>query len=553
MDTIFINGNIRTMDQAIPRAEAVAVKNGIVVRVGTNDEIRALASQSTSHVDLQGHLMLPGFNDSHIHLLSYGYSLEKVNLGTAKSVEEIIEEGRRFLANHPDTAWLQGRGWNNERWPDKRMPNRHDLDKITKDIPISFVRACAHVISVNTKALEAMGIATPGTNAVQTAYDYRIPHIEGGSIETDEYGSPLGIFTEEARNLVYDALPSLTEQDIRRMVKKASRELLSCGITSVQSDDLEAVAASEYQNVLETYLAMARERSLSVRVSQQCLLPPLERLQDFFAHGYAHGQGNDLFRIGPLKLLGDGSLGGRTAYMSEPYADDPSTRGIHTFEQEELDALIALAHGHGMPCAVHCIGDAQMYMAFESIEKAMLANPKADMRHSLIHCQITDSTLLKKFRDLRVIAHVQPIFLDTDIDIVESRVGIEKARTSYQWRSLMDAGVPVALGSDAPVEHFNVMKNIYCAISRKTLAGLPAGGWLPEQALTVEQAVRGFTINGAYASYEENVKGSIAVGKYADFVLLDTDIFSAKPERIKETTVLMTVLGGAVVYTNGIG
>ena len=536
MDKIFINGIIRTMDAAIPRAEAVAIKNGVILRVGGNEEILSLRTPETRIIDLQGKLLLPGFNDSHIHLLSYGYSLEKVSLGTANCVEDLILQGKAFLDKHPDTRWLQGRGWNNENWAVKDFPTRYDLDRISRDIPISFVRACAHVIAVNSKALEIMKIKKG------------VPQPEGGSIDLDASGEPLGIFKEEARNLVYDAVPPLSESDIRRMILRGAAELLRYGITSVQSDDLEAVAASDYQKVLNVYFAMARERTLPVRVHQQCLLPPLSRLKEFFALGYYYGQGNDLFRIGPLKLLGDGSLGGRTAYMTESYADDPSTCGIHTFTQSELDELIAAAHDQGMPCAVHCIGDGQLYMTFESIEKAMARNPKTDMRHSLIHCQITDETLLQKFRDLRVIAHIQPIFLNTDIAIAEARVGKEKARTSYNWGTLANSGVIFACGSDAPVEHFDVMKNIYCAVTRKTLAGEPWGGWYPEQCLTVEQAVRGFTVNGANASGEENIKGSIAVGKYADLVLLDRDIFEIAPDEIKDVSVLMTVLGGEIVY-----
>lgn len=536
MDTIFINGNIRTMDPVMPRAEAVAVKGGIILRVGGDQDILALRGPDTRVVDLEGKLLLPGFCDSHLHLLSYGYSLEKVDLGQTQSLEDLIAEGRKFLAEHPDTRWLQGRGWNNENWSRKDYPTRYDLDRISTQIPISFVRTCAHVIAVNSKALERMGVG-------------RDPRpIEGGKIDVDENGEPLGVFQEAARDLVYNAVPSLSKDDIRRMVKNGAARLLECGITSVQSDDLEAVAPADYQKVLDVYFEMARTRTLPVRVYQQCLLPPLSRLKEFFALGYHWGQGDDLFRIGPLKLLGDGSLGGRTAFMAQPYADDPTTRGISVFSQEELDELIAFAHDRGMPCAVHCIGDGQLRMTFESIEKAMLRNPKADMRHSLVHCQITDEPLLKKFRDLRVIAHIQPIFLDSDIAIVEARVGKEKARSSYNWRTMADSGVVYACGSDAPVEHFDVMKNIYCAVTRKTLAGQPPGGWNPEQCLTVEQAVKGFTLNGAYASCEENVKGSLSPGKYADFVLLDQDIFSVEAEAIKDTRVLMTVLGGEIVY-----
>jgi predicted amidohydrolase YtcJ len=536
MDTIFFNGNIRTMDRAIPTAQAVAVKNGVILRVGSNDAVLSLKTEGTTLVDLKGQLMLPGFNDSHMHLLSYGYSLEKVNLGDALSVEDIIGLGTEFLKDHPQLKWLQGRGWNNEHWASKDFPNRYDLDRISREIPVSYTRTCGHIIIVNSKALEIMGISE-GT-----------PQVSGGHFDLDAQGRPLGIFREAARDFVYNAIPSLSRDDIRRMLFNGAKKALQCGITSVQTDDLEAVAESEYRNVLQAYEELAQTSQLPVRVYEQCLLPPVSRLKEFLSLGYTTGSGDNLFKIGPLKLLGDGSLGGRTAYLSRPYADDPTTRGIRVFSQEELDELIMTAHNSKMTVAVHCIGDGQMRMTFQSIEKAMLANPLPDMRHSIIHCQITDNELLTKFRDLNVIAHIQPIFIHSDIPIVESRVGREMAKTSYNWKTMVDLGVHYACGSDAPVESFHVLRNIYCAVTRKDLSGFPEGGWFPDQRLSVEEAVYGFTVGGAYASYEEGIKGSIAVGKLADFAVVDQDIFTGPQEEIKNAEVTMTILGGRIVY-----
>lgn len=538
MDTIFFNGKIRTMDTTIKTAQAVAVKNGIILRVGSDEDILKLQTKDTALVDLNGCLMLPGFNDSHMHLLSYGYSLEKVNLGTASSIDDIITLGRTRLQENPKIKWLQGRGWNNENWENKAFPTRYDLDKISKDIPVSYTRTCAHIITVNSKALEIMGITG------------RTAQIKGGQFDLDENGKPLGIFREAARDFVYNAIPSLSKADIERMLLAGGKHLLKCGITSVQSDDLEAVAEAEYRNVLDVYDEMSKNGRLPVRVYEQCLLPPISRLKEFFSLGYKSGQGNAFFKIGPLKLLGDGSLGGRTAYLCAPYADDPSTQGIRVFSQEALDELIATAHDNGMACAVHCIGNGQMYMTFDAIEKAMLNNPKPDMRHSIIHCQITDDTLLKKFQELNVIAHIQPIFLNSDIPIVEDRVGKALASTSYNWKTIIDLGVHYACGSDSPVESFDVMKNIYCAVTRKDLKGLPSDGWYPQQRITVEEAVYGFTVGGAYASYEEGLKGSIAAGKYADFAVIDQDIFAIEPDKIKNAKVIRTVLGGKTVYEN---
>ena len=524
------------MDAAIPIAEAVAVKNGVTLRVGSNDAILSLKTPDTTLIDLKGRLMLPGFNDSHMHLLSYGYSLEKVNLGKASSVADIVSLGKEFLKEHPQIKWLQGRGWNNEHWENKSFPTRYDLDLISKDIPVSYTRTCGHIIITNSKALEIMGLGKD------------TPQISGGHFDIDAEGQPLGIFREAARDYVYNAIPSLALSDIRRMLVNGASEVLKCGITSIQSDDFEAVPESEYKNVLQVYEELAQESKLPVRVYEQCLLPPVSRLKEFLSLGYTTGTGDAFFKIGPLKLLGDGSLGGRTAFLSKPYADEPSTSGIHVFSQEELDELIATAHNNRMTAAVHCIGDGQMRMTFESIEKAMLANPLPDMRHSIIHCQITDEELLKKFRDFNVIAHIQPIFINSDIPIVESRVGKELAKTSYNWKTMVELGVHYACGSDCPVEGFNVMDNIYCAVTRKDLSGFPEEGWFPAQRLSVEEAVYGFTLGGAYASHEEGIKGSITVGKLADFAVLDKDIFAIDEEEIKNAAVAMTVLNGKVVY-----
>lgn len=536
MDKIFFGGNVYTVDPAIPHAEAVAVKNGIIVRVGTNEDVLALKTEGTELIDLRGRLMLPGFCDSHLHLLSYGYSLEKANLASARSIDDIVTLGKAFLAAHPHLRWMQGRGWNSDHWDRPDFPTRHDLDRITGEIPISYTRACGHIIVVNSKALEVMGVTRD------------TPQIEGGRFDVDENGEPLGIFREAARTLVYNAIPPLTVDDIKRMLANGGERARACGITSVQSDDFEAVPEYEFRAVLDAYHALARSGELPVRVYEQCLLPNIARLREFLALGYQTGDGDAHFKIGPLKLLGDGSLGGRTAYLSRPYADDPTTQGIAVYTQDELDELVCTAHDNGMTVAVHAIGDGFMYRTFAAIERAMLANPRPDMRHAIIHCQITDAELLRRYRDLNVVAHIQPIFLNYDLHVAEARVGSDLIPTCYNWKTMLDMGIHVACGSDSPVESFNVMENIYSAVTRKDLAGWPEGGWMPEQRLTVEQAVYGFTQGGAYASYEEGVKGSITVGKYADFAVVDRDIFRIAPDEIKNAAVCMTVLGGNLVY-----
>lgn len=536
MDAIFYNGIIHTMDKAVPKAEAVAVKDGIIIRVGSNEDVLKLRTESTAMYDLDGKTMLPGFCDSHMHLLSYGYSLEKVNLYSAKSMDDLIKLGQDFLKEHPGLTWLQGRGWNTDDWEDKRYPNRYDLDKITTEIPMFYTRSCAHIISVNSKALEVMGVTRD------------TPQVPGGSIEKDINGEPLGIFAEAARDLIYNALPKLTVSDIKRLIVKGAKEVLSCGITTVHTDDFEAIAAGEYQKVLDAYHQLEQEGNLPVRIYEQCLLASVPLLEKFLNEGHHTNEGSPMFRIGTLKLLVDGSLGGKTAFLRKPYKNDPSTKGIATFTQEELDKLVSMAQASGLMISPHNIGDGAMEMDLNAIENAQIQYPRADMRHALIHCQITDLDLLKRCRDLNVVMHVQPAFIDSDMHIVKDYVGEELEKSSYAWKTMMDMGLPVAFGSDAPVISFNVMDGIYCAVTRKDLKGFPESGWLPDQKMSVYDAVYAYTMGGAYASYDEGKKGSIRNGKYADFAVLDKDVFSVPEEEIKDIKVCMTVLDGKVVY-----
>jgi predicted amidohydrolase YtcJ len=536
MDAIFYNGIIHTMDKAVPKAEAVAVKDGIIIRVGSNEDVLKLRTESTAMYDMDGKTMLPGFCDSHMHLLSYGYSLEKVNMYSAKSMDDLIKLGQDFLKEHPGLTWLQGRGWNTDDWEDKRYPNRYDLDKITTEIPMFYTRSCAHIISVNSKALEVMGVTRD------------TPQVPGGSIEKDINGEPLGIFAEAARDLIYNALPKLTVSDIKRLIVKGAKEVLSCGITTVHTDDFEAIAAGEYQKVLDAYHQLEQEGNLPVRIYEQCLLASVPLLKKFLNEGHHTNEGSPMFRIGTLKLLVDGSLGGKTAFLRKPYKNDPSTKGIATFTQEELDKLVSMAQASGLMISPHNIGDGAMEMDLNAIENAQIQYPRADMRHALIHCQITDLDLLKRCRDLNVVMHVQPAFIDSDMHIVKDYVGEELEKSSYAWKTMMDMGLPVAFGSDAPVISFNVMEGIYCAVTRKDLKGFPESGWLPDQKMSVYDAVYAYTMGGAYASYDEGKKGSIRNGKYADFAVLDKDVFSVPEEEIKDIKVCMTVLDGKVVY-----
>lgn len=538
MDTILINGKFYTMEKG-KRAEALAIKGDKIEKIGRVEEVLALKDDKTKVYDLKGRTVLPGFNDSHMHLLNYGFSLTQADFTGSKSIEEVIDRGRKFIEERDikKDEFIMGKGWNQDFFEgEKVFPTRYDLDKISTEHPIISTRVCLHVAVVNSKALEILNI------------NKDTPQPEGGHFDVDENGEPIGIFREAARYMIYDRLPKTSVEDIKGMMVSAIKNMNECGITSVGTDDFEALPDKDYENVIKAYLELKEENRLKMRVYQQCLLPKIDRFQGFMDRGYRTGWGDENFKIGPLKLLLDGSLGARTAALMEPYADDASTRGITTSNQEDLNELVDLAHKNGFQIAMHGIGDRTMYMIFESIEKALENTPRQDHRHGIVHCQITDEYLLNKFKELDVLAYIQPIFLDYDWQLVHVRVGKEREKTSYNWRTMVDNGVHIACGSDAPVEPFNVLNGIYEAVTRKDLEGNPDGGWMPEQKLELYDAVYSYTLGGAYATFEENIKGSIEEGKLADMVILSRDIFAIDEDEIKDINVETTIFNGEIVF-----
>lgn len=539
MSLILYNGKIATMNLENPFIEAIAIKGNKICKTGTNEDVLEIKNYGTKVIDLEGRLMLPGFNDSHMHLLSYGYSLGNVDLVGSKSIKGIINRTKMAIKNKgiEEGKWVKGRGWNHDYFEgEKVFPNRYDLDNISNTHPIILTRACGHVAVVNSKALEVTGITK------------RTKQIEGGFFDIDDNGEPLGIFRENAIDLINLHIPELTVEEIKKMLVQAMKNANACGITSVHTDDFGLVSDKNNEKIIRAYEELRVEGKLTLRIYEQCLIQDLKTLNKFLDKGYNTGYGDEQFKIGPLKLLADGSLGARTAALTKPYADAKETSGIPVYTQEEIDQLVDRAHNSGMQTAIHGIGDRTMYMAFEAIEKALERNPRKNHRHGIVHCQITDEYLISKFSKLNLVAYIQPIFLDYDWNIVEKRVGKELVKTSYNWKTFIDKGVHIACGSDCPVESFNVLNGIYTAVTRKDLEGKPEGGWLPEQKITVEETVYGFTMGGAYASFEEDIKGSIEKGKLADMIILSRDIFQIPEDEIKDVKVEMTVFNGQIVY-----
>lgn len=529
MKTAFYNGKVYTGQ--LPLQEAFLVEDGKFLCVGSTAEILAENAQQT--VDLNGQFICAGFNDSHMHLLNLGQALSVAPLHLyTHSLAELIGCMQQMPPGRG--GWILGRGWNQDFFADvQRMPNRWDLDLVSKDAPVCAIRACGHALVVNSKALEILGITA------------NTPQIPGGEIVM-ENGQPNGVLLDNAMDLVYAAVPAPQKEDIQKMLIAACGMLNSYGITSCHSDDYCVFQNTPWQVINEAYKELEEAGLLTVRVYEQANFTKLPALTEFAESGNLTGTGTERFRIGPLKMLGDGALGARTAYLTNAYADDPSTRGLSVFTPEEFDALIGYAHKKGMQVAVHCIGDACLDLVLSSIEKALATYPRADHRHGIVHCQITRPDQLEKIAQKNLHVYAQSIFLDYDLHIVADRVGKELAQSSYSWKTLMGKGATVSNGSDCPVELPNVMGGIQCAVTRKDLKGV--GPYLPDEAFTVQEALDSFTKMGAYASFEESLKGQIQPGMLADFVVLGENPFAVAPDRIKDIPICATYLGGKMVY-----
>ena len=529
MKTAFYNARVYTGE--LPLQEAFIAEDGKFSTVGSNEEI--LAQEADCVIDLGRKFVCAGFNDSHMHLLNLGQALSVAPLHLyTGSLQEMILCLQQMQPGRG--GWIIGRGWNQDFFADvRRMPNRRDLDQVSKDHPVCAIRACGHAMVVNSKALELLSI---------TAESSQIP---GGEIVMED-GVPNGVLFDNAMDLVYAAVPAPDKEDIKAMLVAACKMLGSYGITSCQSDDYCVFQNMPCEVINEAYRELEETGELTVRVYEQANFTSLPALSSFTEKGNNTGIGSEFFRIGPLKMLGDGALGARTAYLTIPYADFPDTHGLSVFTPEVFDEMIGYAHEQGMQVAVHCIGDACLDLVLNSIEKALSKNPRADHRHGIVHCQITRPDQLERIAKLGLHVYAQSIFLDYDLHIVEDRVGKELANSSYSWKTLMDNGVTVSNGSDCPVEMPNVMGGIQCAVTRQDLKG--SAPYLLQEAFTVQEALDSFTIAGAKASFEEAIKGQIAPGMLADFVILGENPFNADVNKLKDIPILATYLGGNLVY-----
>ena len=532
----FYNAQIRPFaDRRI--AEALLIQEGHISAVGTTAEILGLCDGKTKKIDLCGRTVLPGFYDSHLHLVETAKIIDEAQLSGVRSVEELILRGRQYVELRPGSAdqWIFGRGWNQENLEGKRYPTRHDLDKISRDRPILFQRCCGIVGVLNTRGLELMGIDAHFS-------------VSGGLVDKDDEGLPNGIVRREALDgWVKRRLPQMDRETARHLIEKMTRLCAGCGMTSAQSDDLVM-----YQNpdlLSSLYQEVAASGKLAVRVGQQYLLRNTEVLRQFIDGGNRTGSGGDRFYTGPLKVIVDGSLGSRTAALRCDYADAPGEKGLFVHSDAELVEMMTLAHQHDLQMAIHAIGDAATEKVLDILTE-LQSKHRSRWQHRIVHCQIGDKELYERMAQLHVNADVQPPFVASEWTWVPDRVGDERAAVSYAWRTLLDSGVELGGSSDSPVESYAPLWGIQTAVTRMDASGKPEGGWLPDQKLTLEKALRMYTLGSALVCGEADKKGTLEPGKWRDCVVLDEDPFLINPTEISAIPVVFTVSGGEMTHSD---
>lgn len=530
MDKIYYNANIYSIDRENRQYSAIGVNEGRIAFLGSNEEAEQM--DGAEKIDLQGKTVLPGFIDSHLHMLNYAFVAKAYRMFDAQSIEGILCEGKaRAAAISEDSGqWLYGRGWNNLHFMDeKRMLNRFDLDRISTQIPILFIRVCGHAAAVNSRALEIV-LALPGVEQ----------YIE--QIDTAQ-----GILTEAAIKLCYNAMSKPTVEEIKELILCAQRDFNQCGITSVQSDNFLSLPGRDRRSIVQAFKELDREKRLTVRVYEQASFTSFDDMREFIDEGCRTGQGTGFYRIGPVKLYQDGSLGAKTALLYEPYSDGTDICGTMVHDEEDLQRCVDYAYDNDMQLLIHAIGDRASDMVCTAFERAIAAYGRKKSRLAINHLQIVSPHLFDRMKQSEILAFIQPIFVASDKDIIEQLIGPERAGRAYGWKTMMDHGLLCCGSSDSPVENYDILAGIQAAVTRTGLEE-KSQGWRPEERLSVLEALRLFTINNAYGSFEEKEKGSLELGKAADFVVLGEDPFAVSQYQLAKIPVLRTIVEGRDVY-----
>jgi len=523
-DLVIINANVHTGGLKDMTATSVAVMDDLIIAVGSDSEIRPLIGPATKVIDAKGKTVVPGFNDAHVHFMGVGSQLSSVDLRDAKTPAEFVERIKNFAAKLPKGEWILGGNWDHENWTPNDLPTAAMIDAVTPNNPVFVDRLDGHMSLANSLAMKLAGV-TKDTKDVP-----------GGLIVRDAKGNPTGVFKDEAMGYIGKVIPDASFEKNMKFAKAASDYAASLGVTSVQ-DMSAGMTVSVYQE-------LHRRGELKTRI-YGC--SPLGNYSNWKNTGVRAAFGSTWIRVGCLKGFADGSLGSTTAWFFEPYLDDPSTSGLAMdVAGMQKDALAA--DKLGMQINIHAIGDRANAETLNIFEKLRTENGERDRRSRIEHAQHLRMQDIPRFGKLGVIASMQPTHAIDDGRWAWKRIDEKRLKGTYAFRSLLDSGAVLAFGTDSPVASLNPLIGIYSAVTRRTLDNKNPDGWIPEQKISVVEAMRAYTYGSAYAEYQEKVKGSIAPGMLADIVILSDDIFSIDPIKIVDAKVLTTIVGGRVVY-----
>lgn len=533
-DLIITNARVWTVDPAQPQAEAVAILGERIVAVGSAIDMDRWRADTTQVIDAHGHLLLPGFNDAHVHFVPGGLSLDSLNLRDAATPAEFARRIAERAATTPDGEWITGGEWDDQVWVQKGggrdvLPTRQLIDDTTRNVPVLVSRLDGHMALANSNALKIAGITR------------NTPDPPGGEIVRDANGEPTGILKDAAMDSAYAKVPPVSHERRVKAVKRAMDHAARIGITSVQ--DMNPL----YEDVA-AYAELAERGELAVRIY---VAPPISSWEDQAKLGLRHAFGSSWLRYGAVKAYADGSLGSTTAYMFAPYRDAPQSHGLLAADMLPADKILRNLLGvdrANLQAATHAIGDRAVSTVLDLYAEVEKHDGPRDRRFRIEHAQHVAPKDFVRFRDLGVVASMQPYHAIDDGQWAETRISHELASTSYAWRSMLDNHVHLAFGTDWPVEPLEPLTSIYAAVTRSTLDGKHPQGWIPEQKLTVAEAIETYTLGSAYAEFQEKEKGSITAGKLADVILLGDNVFAIEPKAIRNVTVELTVVGGRIVY-----
>jgi predicted amidohydrolase YtcJ len=526
-DLVLYNGRIYTMDRGNPRAQAVAIVGNRIAAVGDDDQIKSLLASGGEAVDLGRRTIVPGLTDCHIHFVEYALRLTRIDLSGIVSRAEAIGQVAKRAQIAPPGEWLLGGGWDRNLWEDTSFPTKEGLDSVTPHNPVVLSSKDGHSLWVNSLALTRAGITAV------------TPNPSGGEIERQPgTGEPTGILKENAEDLVKKVIEKPSLEAIQAALKVAAANAHRAGLTGIHDCEDELAFAA--------FQELSSKGELSLRVLMHV---PAKNLDDAIGLGLRTGFGGEKLRVGGVKMFADGALGSRTAAMLAPYEDEPLNLGIVVTPREEMRQLVRKASRAGISVAIHAIGDRANRDVLDVLEESRRSGEGRDLRHRIEHVQLLHPTDIPRLAKLGVIASMQPIHATSDMEMVKRHWGEERGRGAYAWRSLLNVGTVLAFGSDCPVETLDPLLGIHAAATRRRADGSPGPeGWHPGERITVEDAVRAYTLGAAYASGEEQEKGSITPGKLADLVVLSQDIFTVAPMAILKTEVEATVLDGQFVY-----